>query len=247
MQPESAINYTDWVAKRIHPVTGQPICGAKLRGPNKYGEAVCTKQPVEGTARCRMHGGESPRGLASPHYKHGQRSKYAKVLGGQLLEHYEQALSNKDLLSLSNELALLDARIMEVLGTVDAGANARLWVQLQTATENFEAAREASDAQRVAYYMNSMIRLINRGVSESSKWMEVVGLIEQRRKLAESERRLRETMQNFATAEQMMLMVQQISVLVKDNVTDPDALRAISEGLIRLVGAGASPVTHTGD
>jgi hypothetical protein len=53
-------------------------CGAKTRSgigpPCKRPAGWGTDHPGEG--RCRSHGGRTPRGVESPHFKHGGRSKH---------------------------------------------------------------------------------------------------------------------------------------------------------------------------
>jgi hypothetical protein len=46
------------------------ICGAKTRGGRP-----CKNAGMYPSGRCRMHGGKSYRGIASPRYKHGRYSK----------------------------------------------------------------------------------------------------------------------------------------------------------------------------
>ena len=53
-------------------------CGAKTRSGGR-----CKNTPIGQTGRCRMHGGKSYGGIASPRFKHGQYSKYplARLVG----------------------------------------------------------------------------------------------------------------------------------------------------------------------
>ncbi len=46
-------------------------CGAKTRKGTP-----CQRPPMAGMTRCRLHGGATPIGMASPHYKHGRRSRF---------------------------------------------------------------------------------------------------------------------------------------------------------------------------
>lgn len=48
-----------------------PKCGARRRGTDK----LCQLPTMSGRRRCRLHGGLTPRGDASPHFKHGRYSK----------------------------------------------------------------------------------------------------------------------------------------------------------------------------
>ena len=67
----------------MHSEDEPAICGARTRS----GEP-CKNAPIYPAGRCRMHGGKSLRGIASPRYKHGHYSKdvLAKLAGEYLAE-----------------------------------------------------------------------------------------------------------------------------------------------------------------
>lgn len=80
---------------------------------------------MRGRSTCLAHGGKTPRGAASPHFKTG---RYSRSLPGHLAAAYEQALNDPKLFSLRDEMALTDAMISEVLrqlGDDDADAKYR--------------------------------------------------------------------------------------------------------------------------
>ena len=52
---------------------------AKCKAHGRLSKKPCGNSPVTGRAVCRMHGGATPRGTASPHYKHGLYSRYAQT------------------------------------------------------------------------------------------------------------------------------------------------------------------------
>ncbi len=47
--------------------------------------------PSSTSGRCHLHGGKSPKGMDSPHYKDGNRSKYAKQ---QVLDRIQSFIDN---------------------------------------------------------------------------------------------------------------------------------------------------------
>ncbi len=103
------------------------ICGAKTRSG-----ARCQRYPTQGRNRCKLHGGATPRGMASPHFKTG---KYSKYLPDRLIRRYEEASSDKTLVSFREDLALLQCRITQLLdqlGTVEPGSEEEnnLWKQV---------------------------------------------------------------------------------------------------------------------
>src|SRR5688500_15140239 len=82
-------------------------CGARTR----YG-GPCRQPAMRTNGRCRMHGGKTPSGLASPNLLHG---RYSKDLPTQLLTRFEEALEDRELLSLRQDVGLLDAMITQKL------------------------------------------------------------------------------------------------------------------------------------
>ena len=61
-------------------------------------------------------------------------------------------------------------------------------------------------------------------------------LFDTRRKLVESERKRLLDAQLMIDAKQAMILLAAITAIIRENVKDPDALRAISSGLLRLTG-----------
>src|SRR4051794_509990 len=84
------------------------ICGAKTRSGGR-----CRAIPIQPSGRCRLHGGASLRGLAAPAWKSGRHSAY---LPTDLRARYLRARGDPELLSLKDDLSLVDARIGELLG-----------------------------------------------------------------------------------------------------------------------------------
>ncbi len=82
------------------------ICGAKTRQGTP-----CARRPARGRTRCRLHGGATPRGRASPHFKTGE---YSKFLPDSLIGRYEEAQADSDLRSLHRDIAILQVRIVEL-------------------------------------------------------------------------------------------------------------------------------------
>lgn len=84
-----------------------PRCGAKTRSGGS-----CQRFPVRGRERCPKHGGKTPRGPASPHWKHGQRSRY---LPRGLRQRVERLISDPDLVALDLEVATVRGLIEAAL------------------------------------------------------------------------------------------------------------------------------------
>jgi hypothetical protein len=78
--------------------------------------------------RCRLHGGAAPRGVGHYAFSTGRHSRY---LPTRLASRYQQALSDPDLLSLRDEVALLDTRISTVVEALEAGESAEGWAEIR--------------------------------------------------------------------------------------------------------------------
>lgn len=150
-------------------------CGAKTRSGGK-----CQRAPCKGRNRCRLHGGAShPGGPDHPAYRHGRLSKYQ--LPDRLSERVERALADPELLSLRQQIAVMDGRLAELLSQVNEMAPAETWGRLHAAMESFDNGDgEAIDTIR---------SLIESGNQDVLVWKGIESATEQLRKLIESERR----------------------------------------------------------
>lgn len=90
------------------------ICGARAKGTGK----PCQLPPLAGRTRCRMHGGASPRGVASARYIHGRYSRALKDVPKVLREAYRDGMQDWRLARCKDELALLDGRIAQLVATL---------------------------------------------------------------------------------------------------------------------------------
>ena len=72
------------IRKPVHnttsPFNGAPACGAKTRR-----RSPCLN-PAMPNGRCRMHGGKTPSGPASVHFRHGHRTKASEQTSKDLTQ-----------------------------------------------------------------------------------------------------------------------------------------------------------------
>lgn len=199
-------------------------CGAKTRA------GTPCRRPAMMNGRCDKHGGKSPGGIASPRTKHGRYSRY---IPSRLSERYDEAAADTELLAMRDEIALTDARLADVLKRVDRGDSGDLWKQLKAALADVHNMRSLglSDAGP----MGDLKRIIDRGLADWAAWDEVAKLLEQRRRLVESERKRLVEMQQVVTVERAMLLVSAITESVRRHVHEPRALAAIHADLGRLL------------
>jgi len=202
-------------SKAEHELWECPECGEDRHCRHKV--------PTEG-ARCRYHGGASLRGIDAPRYKHGRYSKY---LPDALTDRYHAAQSDPDLLSLREDVALLDTRISDRVQALDAGDSRQLWGQLSATYAAFIQAQRMGKTQEMAEALVKLGNLIKRGGSQGEVWSEIIGLLDQRRKLVESERKRLVDLQQMITTERAMTLVSAIVSSITEHVQDKGALSAI--------------------
>lgn len=205
-------------------------CGAKTRQGG-----VC-KQPALPNGRCHYHGGKSLAGLASPTYQTG---RYSKVLPARLAGRYAEAQADAALLELRDDVALVDARLADLLGRVDTGESGALWQALQALRLDVITYKRAGDTVKTAEALNVLLDLVGQGHADYRAWAEIGGVIEQRRKLVESERKRLVEMQQTLTVERAMLLIGAISGVIKAHVHDRTTLAAIGRDIESIISADA--------
>lgn len=197
----------------------------------------CRRRAVEGRNVCQVHGGATPRGIASPHYKTGRYSKY---LPARLAARYQEARTDGELLALREEVALTDARLADLLARVDTGESGALWARLMAAREEMYDCKQANDLKGQMAALNLIMELISEGHADYRAWGEVASVLEQRRRLVESERKRLTEMQQMITAERAMVLLNAVVGVIQAHVHDRATLSAISNDIQRLVTIDAT-------
>lgn len=148
---------------------------------------------MRGRIVCLAHGGRTPRGVASPHFKTGHHSR---ARPGDLEAKYEHAVNDPKLLSLREDLALTDAMIAELL-------------------------RQLDDDDSQEKYRRT--------------FRQVFRLIEQRRRLVETEVRHIILAEQLLTTEEAMALMKAMMAIVLRYVPDPKDHQVMVEELQGLV------------
>lgn len=201
----------------------------------KNGQGHCTSFAMA-NGKCRVHGGASLSGLASPVLVSG---RYSKHLPTRLIGRYEAALSDPELLALRDDVSLLDTRIGQVVAALDTGESRECWVALMATVSTLEdqwqkLLDDGEPPEEMERTIESIGRLVRAGLSEGYVWSEIRGLLKERAALVASEQKRLVDMQQYVTAEKALLFVSAVMDSVRRHVHDRDALIAISADLGRL-------------
>lgn len=117
-----------------------PRCTAKAKGTGKR----CKFPAVKDGDKCRYHGGLSLKGRASPTYKHGLYSKYArKELADEIEEFRKREERLTDLLEV---LALQHTLLAEALKENDLGSARMI---SETVSKNIERHHKITEGSKL--------------------------------------------------------------------------------------------------
>lgn len=155
--------------------------------------------------------------------------RYEQVLPIEWREGYRAARQNRDRLALSSELAVLTRLIEAALAQLSPVEP--MDPELVEMAEDY-ATTQPGERLRIA---DAIVERILNGGSSNREAMKVVGLIEQKRKLAATEaRRIREEETRF-NLRQAHLLVTAVLECVQRNVTDDETRTRVGAELKALL------------
>lgn len=114
---------------------------------------------MNGSDVCYHHGGSTPKGAASPHFKTGKHSKY---LPTRLAAQYEAIEADLESNILSRNIHLREALIRERLSWLeDAPDSAQVWTVLRTLIDDIHLAYGKMDDAKMTLTLEKLNRLID--------------------------------------------------------------------------------------
>lgn len=203
------------------PIQGR--CCAKLikTKPPRY----CTRYPLHGRTRCRTHGGRTPLGPASPHFKRGEHSqwmgRYQGVLpGGPLLQGYQATLQDTNLRTLREQIALATALEQETVQRLATGESHGGWLRARELMAQADLALQAKDQTRLNAAWRSLRGLLLEGGSQAEVREELQRLADLQRRLRETESKLQEREGRMLSQEQVLAMARLLAELCLEFLRD---------------------------
>lgn len=210
------------------PKPDKTKCGAKCKSGKP-----CQRAPLAGRTRCSRHGGRSHPGGPTHHlFKTG---RFSKFLPKNLQGKYETMLADKELGSLRDELALISARmaeIMEGFGTGEAGC---LWGELKELQKDFEKAEKEESHVGMFVAAAKAFDLVGKGYAYWKQWGDLNDQIDRRARVAAAEWKRQADLQQVMTVEQVMTMAAAIIEILNTTVTDRVMLENASTKIRALI------------
>lgn len=200
----------------------------------------CRRSAVTGYRVCQVHGAGSPYKGRPGGGQWTKEGRYSKYLPARLAGRYQEAKADTELLALREEISLVDSRLADLLLRVDTHEAGHLWKELQRIHEEFKEATAKADTESARRCLLEWGRIVQAGVSDYAAWNEVYNVLEQRRKLVESERKRLIEMQQVITAERAMLLIGALTDVIRTHVTDRNTMAAIVADVGKLITVEAN-------
>jgi len=207
---------------------GKAVCGGLLR---KQNGRRCRDTAVMENGRCRRHGGATPRGLASSSLKTG---RYSMDLPTRVAARYERAMADPELLSVRDDIALLQGAITDVLAEVKEAEASPDLDSILGSVEKICREWQGWEWTKMQGELDALKELISGKRSQKSAMRDVRELIKEKSQLVAQENRLLADRQQMITVEQFMLGMRALGAAVRRLVDDPQTLRAIDVEFRRL-------------
>lgn len=214
-------------------LTNCPDCGE---------DRIC-RQPVKnaGDACKRVHGGNSPRGIAHPNFKHGRDSKYLRFLPAHFDQLFEAVGS--DVLDLTEIARVLQARFLDLLNRTHRGDSEELIKEaikycdeLDDAQTKASAARDAGDKEALRHWSevagNAWTKIkaaLKANLVDWQTWNAAVDVATKTTRVVESQRRRAIEDKLMLSIDSVQAMMFAMAEAVNRHVDDEDKLKRIQD------------------
>lgn len=209
-------------------------CGSKLRGKPGW---FCDKFPSKGRSRCELHGGKNPVGEANPAFKTGRHSR---VLPIQAAARYGELMTDPTMVSLGQEISLVDLMIEESLAALYGGEQAtpELFRALRTHWDALVTARAKADVATMTEQMEAIGEIIENGAERARHQDRVLSLIDKRKGLVVAERRRLTDEEYSIPVDAFLATIGTLMRLINQLFDDQNAKRELLRRVEQMVGQG---------
>lgn len=215
-------------------MTENKRCGAKSRRTG----GLCQNYAMR-NGRCRMHGGKTPSGIASPHFKTGQHSKY---LPKHLKADYDRLSKDAKLLSVRSDVALITARALELTKQLDSEPPP--WGKVVDLLVSCE--QEQGDDFKAAFA--SLAKAVREGMDKTERyektWAELRQIMLEKAKLTQAEHKRLEVLGGLLKLDDVLAVLCRLLEAVRIHVQDMDARQAIQAEFDEIIDARSQAVAE---
>jgi len=193
----------DWPKGHRWHKSDRSRCQAWAYGPGRQ----CEKQAMTNGEKCRNHGGASLKGAAAAHYVHGKYSKYAPKAIAARIDEYMQ---DPELLNLSEDVAVANARIEMLLNELSDGGSVEAWETLSKLYAALVEAIKQGQAAQIANLLNQIGNVIQSAQADNRAWGRIQSAQEHKVKIVGAEHKRRVDMQALLDRSELILIIDRI-------------------------------------
>ena len=154
LNPATAKNYRFKASE--YDLWNCPMCGH---------DRHCRRLVPHPNRGCHQHGGNTPNGWDLPQTKTGEYSKHIQV--ASLRADYERLLASRDLCSLDDSIALLKARLNEIVAEYGDGVSRKLLQRMRENRQSYK--REMRQVTPDPMLLRQMDKELDQMIAEGSK------------------------------------------------------------------------------
>ncbi len=211
-------------------MSGKPSPEYQCKATSKRTGERCQKWRMRGKDHCDIHGGKSLRGMELPQFKHGG---WSRSLPDRLSQRYQEILNDEQRHDLRNQIALADAKIVDLLKGMERGESDRLWVQLRKMERAFRRANRRDEQEIAADLLGEMLEIIQKGGDEALAWADVDRWLYRQGRAIEQDLRVAQIKHQVITIDEFMAMMGRLLEIIQTGVHNKDDMRRVAEGIRR--------------
>lgn len=205
------------------------LCAAELGDGRK-----CNAAAMRDKDFCKHHGGKALVGPDSPTFKTGlwsnQRKRFSTV-APELLDRIEQFREDPELLSLRDDTAYITAVLDIRAEAASHGISKELYDDLR---DQYNVCK-ISPEEAFSKEFKKLGSMIANGIDAMRASDDVIDLIKKRADVIEIEQRMAHAKSYTLEVDQAYSLIMQVLDVVKKTVRDPEQVRAIIEGVDKLL------------
>lgn len=149
-----------------------------------------------------------------------QFGRWGKYVPKRMLQGYLESQEDPELLNLRSDIALLDTRIKELSSGIPEQEPTPVLEKMADSIYLAMSAIKADEPNKAMAPLNKAVSMVNSRLTDKYVWQEITELIEQRRKLADTERRRLIDLQQTMTKEQAIAFAAALVTILNDTVRE---------------------------
>jgi hypothetical protein len=196
-------------------------CNAYIQRRGHY----CWRPKVTDRDRCRRHGGHAKRGVE--HHAFAGRG-YAKDIPNRIMDRWDAARQDPELISLHSEIALVDSRIGDLFRKLRENETDVALTVIKAALDEMATHLDNDKPEDARGALERAKMAIESVLGEQTTWQEIYELIDLRRRSVNTELKRVQMLEGTLTQAQAQTLYLGIALVIAQEIPD---------GMITITGA----------